>query len=71
MTATPAPRLHHIAEPFLEKRLIVGSLALECNPDIAESARNLLEVPDTITDCARFTADFRRLFFGEESATES
>lgn len=71
MTTAPAPRLHHIADPSVEKRLIVGSLALECNSDIAESARSLLKVPDTITDCARFTAGFRRLFFGEESAVES
>lgn len=69
MTTTPAPGLHHIAEPYLEKQLIVGSLALECNPDIAESARRLLEVSDAVTDCARITTDFRRLFFGEESAT--
>ena len=64
---TPAFAPWSLGDPTTEKRLIVGSLALECNPDLAECARTLLAVPDTITDCARFTAEFRRLFYGDEN----
>jgi len=61
MTATPT---RFVEDSYLEKRVIVGSLALEVNADLAETARQLLEVPDSTTECMRLTTGMRRLFFG-------
>lgn len=51
----------HIEGKPLERRFIVGTLALDSNLDLAAKARVLLEVEDSVSDCAKLTADFRRL----------
>lgn len=51
----------YIEDKPLERRFIVGTLALDSNLDLAAEARVLLEVEDSVSDCARLTADFRRL----------
>jgi hypothetical protein len=54
MTAT-------IEDKYLEKRFIVGTLALDSNLDLAAEARVLLDVSESISDCAKLTNDFRAL----------
>lgn len=49
-------------DAYLEKRFIVGTLALDSNLDIAACARVLLKIEDSISDCAKLTADCRALF---------
>jgi hypothetical protein len=61
MTLTPT---RCVDDAYLEKRLIVGSLALAVHADLAEIARQLLAVPDSADDCLRLTAGLRRLVFG-------
>jgi hypothetical protein len=51
----------HLDGKFLERRIIVGTLALDSNLDLAAEARVLLEVEDSVSNCAKFTADFRRM----------
>lgn len=51
----------HIEHKPLERRFIVGTLALDSNLDLAAEARVLLEVEDSVSDCAKLTADFRRM----------
>lgn len=51
----------HIDDKPLERRFIVGTLALDSNLDLAAEARVLLEVDDSVSDCAQLTADFRRM----------
>ena len=48
-------------EKALERRFIVGTLALDSNLDLAAEARVLLAVEDSVSDCAKLTADFRRM----------
>ncbi len=50
-----------ITDKPLERRFIVGALALDSNLDLAAEARVLLEVDDSVNDCAQLTADFRRM----------
>lgn len=50
---------------MLERRFIVGTLALDSNHDIAEKARVILGLDESVNDCAKFTADFRRLIGSE------
>ncbi len=51
-----------IEDKHLEKRFIIGALALDSNLDLAAEARVLLDVNDSISDCAKLTKDFRALF---------
>lgn len=67
MTITPT---RFVEDAYLEKRVIVGSLALEVNADLAETARQLLEVSDSTTECMRLTTGMRRLFFGPDADAE-
>jgi hypothetical protein len=46
---------------MLERVVIVGTLALDSNEDIAKLAAQLLEVDAPAKECARFTAEFRRM----------
>ena len=50
-----------INEKALERRVIVGTLALDSNLELAAEARVLLDVEDSVSDCAQLTADFRRM----------
>jgi len=50
-----------IEDKPLERRFIIGALALDSNLDLAAEARVLLAVEDSVSDCAKLTADFRRL----------
>jgi hypothetical protein len=60
-----------VEDAYLEKRVIVGSLALEVNADLAETARQLLEVPDSTAECLRLTTGLRQLFFGPADDAEA
>jgi hypothetical protein len=51
-----------IEDKHLEKRFIIGTLALDSNLDLAAEARVLLDVNDSVSDCAKLTKDFRALF---------
>lgn len=51
----------HLDGKLLERRIIVGTLALDSNLDLAAEARVLLEVEDSVSNCAKLTADFRRM----------
>lgn len=51
----------HVDDKPLERRFIVGTLALDSNLDLAAEARVLLDVEDSVSDCAKLTADFRRM----------
>ena len=51
----------HIEDKPLERRFIIGTLALDSNLDLAAEARVLLAVEDSVSDCAKLTADFRRM----------
>lgn len=51
----------HIEDRPLERRFIIGALALDSNLDLAAEARVLLDVEDSVSDCAKLTADFRRM----------
>lgn len=53
--------INSLHEKALERRFIVGTLALDSNLDLAAEARVLLEVDDSVSDCAQLTADFRRM----------
>lgn len=63
----------HIPGYMLERRFIVGTLALDSNPDIAEKARQVLGLDESVTDCAKFTAEFRQLLgnFSDQSPESS
>ena len=50
-----------IEDKPLERRFIIGALALDSNLDLAAEARVLLAVEDSVSDCAKLTADFRRM----------
>jgi hypothetical protein len=50
-----------IDDKSLERRFIVGTLALDSNLTLAAEARVLLDIEESVSDCAQFTADFRRL----------
>lgn len=52
----------------LERRFIIGTLALERHLELAAEARVLLGVEDSISDCARLTADMRALVAPLESS---
>ena len=56
----------YIEDKPLERRFIVGTLALDSNLDLAAEARVLLEVEDSVSDCAKLTADFRALFHSDD-----
>ena len=51
----------HIEDKSLERRFIIGTLALASDLELAAEARVLLDVADSVSDCAQFTADFRRM----------
>lgn len=51
----------HIEDKPLERRFIIGTLALDSNLELAAEARVLLDVADSVSDCAKLTADFRRM----------
>jgi hypothetical protein len=51
-----------IEDKHLEKRFIIGTLALDSNLDLAAEARVLLDVSESVSDCAKLTKDFRALF---------
>lgn len=53
-------------DKYLEKRVIVGTLAIDSNLGLAAEARVLLDVPESVSDCAKLTQDFRALF-GEDT----
>lgn len=50
-----------IEDKYLEKRFIIGTLALDSNIDLAAEARVLLDVSESVCDCAKLTNDFRVL----------
>ena len=50
-----------IDDKSLERRFIVGTLALDSNLTLAAEARVLLDIEDSVRSCAQLTADFRRL----------
>jgi hypothetical protein len=56
-----------IEDKHLEKRFIVGTLALDSNLDLAAEARVLLDVTESVSDCAKLTKDFRTLFRERDS----
>jgi hypothetical protein len=62
---TANPRLD---DKSLERRVIIGSLALDSSLDLAAQARVLLDVPDSVSDCAHLTTGLRQLFFGPATA---
>jgi hypothetical protein len=56
-----------IEDKYLEKRFIVGTLAIDSNLDLAAEARVMLDVSESVSDCAKLTKDFRALFGERES----
>jgi len=59
-----------IEDKHLEKRFIIGTLALDSNLDLAAEARVLLDVNDSVSDCAKLTKDFRALFHDDKSTED-
>lgn len=55
MTAT------HITGTPMEDRIAIGTLYLEGYAAIAEHLKTRLDVPESASDCAKFTLDFRAL----------
>lgn len=51
----------HPDNDYLERRVIVGTLAIDSNPDIAAEARRLLGIEDSVVDCINLTAGLRQL----------
>lgn len=51
-----------LEDKHFEKRFIIGTLALDSNLDLAAEARVLLDVPESVSECAKLTQDCRALF---------
>lgn len=51
----------HITDTYIEDRLAIGTLYLEGYIPIAKHLKTRLAIPESLVECAKFTADFRRM----------
>jgi hypothetical protein len=56
-----------LKDKHFEKRFIIGTLALDSNLDLAAEARVLLDVSESVSECAKLTQDCRALFGDSDS----